>query len=152
MATPLMEGLQSTWPKVTPCAQSTLAGHEKPLRHSSTTSPLETTTFTGMLLMITTIIVMMQALSVDYLWRLATWVTHRWANSPGVCVCDGNCEVNAYLTMKAFDHWDESFLSFRKKLAKSLINNPYYVREMKETRRLRGTRGSWTRQIQHWCL
>ena len=50
----------------------------------------------------------------------------------------GICEINAYLVMKAFDHWDESFLSFRKKLAKSLIDNPFYVRELRETRRSRG--------------
>ena len=65
-----------------------------------------------------------------------TWVTQRWANRVFAFVM-GICEVNAYLAMKAFDHWDESFLSFRKKLAKSLIDNPYYVREMRETRRSR---------------
>ena len=45
-----------------------------------------------------------------------TWVTQRWANRVFAFVM-GICEVNAYLAMKAFDHWDESFLSFRKKLA-----------------------------------
>ena len=49
----------------------------------------------------------------------------------------GICEVNAYLAIKSFDHWDESFLSFRKKLAKSLIDNPFYVCELRETRRSR---------------
>ena len=63
-----------------------------------------------------------------------TWVTQRWANRVFVM---GICEVNTYLAMKALDHWDESFLSFRKKLAKSLINNPYYVRKMREIRRSR---------------
>ena len=47
-------------------------------------------------------------------------------------------QVHSYLAIKVFDHWEESFLSFRKKLAKSLINNPYYVRELRKTRRSRG--------------
>ena len=66
-----------------------------------------------------------------------TWVTHRWANRVFAFIM-GICEVNAYLAIKSFDHWDESFLSFRKKLAKSLIDNPFYVRELRETRRSRG--------------
>ena len=122
-----MEGLQSTQPKVTPCTQCTPVMKKQP-RHSSTTSPFQTTTFTDTLLMTTTI-ASKCGLSLE-----TTWVTQRWANQVFTFMMRS---THTCLAMKAFDHWDESFLSFRKKLAKSLINNPYYVHKMRETRRSR---------------
>ena len=63
-----------------------------------------------------------------------TWVTHMWANWAFAFIIR-ICKVNAYLA--ANDHLDKSFLSFRKKLTKSLINNPYYVHKLREMRRSR---------------
>ena len=47
--------------------------------------------------------------------------------------------------------WDESFLSLRKKLAKSLINNPFYVHELRETRRSRGQENELPSH-EHWSV
>ena len=93
--------------KVTLCTQCT-TDTTKPLRHSSITSPLETTSYIYCHVVDDHNNYCHNAGTKCGLSLETTWVTHRWANRVFAFII-GICEVNTYLTIKAFNHWDKSW-------------------------------------------
>ena len=54
----------------------------------------------------------------------SAWGT-TWGGNPSSCIFIACTEVNAYMVMKYFLKMDDSFMNFRKSLAKALITNLY---------------------------
>ena len=130
-------------------------GHNKTtqtFKQVSPASPLETTAFTAMSLMTTTIIATTWALSADCLWRQATWVTHRWGRTGCSCLSSEFariiriCKVNTYLAIKAFDHWLGWKLPFFEKEACQVPHQqPFLCAWVEGNEEVEGSR-EWTSQ------